>query len=78
MAAVVAAGNHGDRWSSLHHQLSGNGGVGVQVNIIPSPPSINSGNGYHWAGGGGGGGYNSTDPNRHAGDGGLVVAVEVV
>jgi len=45
-----------------------NGGVGVLVNIIPSPPSINSGNGYYWAGGGGGGSY--TDGTSFGGDGG--------
>ena len=45
----------------------GAGGVGKQINIIPSPPSINSGNGYHWAGGGGGSVYNSTSGNGGAG-----------
>ena len=41
----------------------GAGGVGKQINIIPSPPSINSGNGYHWAGGGGGSVYNNVSGN---------------
>jgi len=50
---------------------SGNGGPGSIVNIIPSPPAINSGNGYHWAGGGGAGAYTNSAADRHAGDGGL-------
>ena len=45
----------------------GAGGVGKQINIIPSPPSINSGNGYHWAGGGGGSIYNPLYGNGGAG-----------
>ena len=67
------AGLAGDRpgGSISDGPTTGNGGVGVQVNIIPSPPSINSGNGYHWAGGGGAGGYTGAIPTRHAGDGGL-------
>ena len=65
-------GQHGDRpgGSIGDDPTTGNGGPGVRVDIIPSPPSINSGSGYYWAGGGGAGAYNNTDPTRHAGDGG--------
>jgi len=68
-----AVGYPGDRpgGSVSDSATSGNGGPGSQVNIIPSPPSINSGNGYHWAGGGGAGAYTNSGPERHAGDGGL-------
>ena len=67
------AGVAGDRpgGTATDSATSGNGGPGSIVNIIPSPPAINSGNGYHWAGGGGAGAYTNSATNRDAGDGGL-------
>jgi len=43
------------------------GGPGLQIGIIPSPPTVNSGDGYNWAGGGGGGVYT----NQAGGVGGV-------
>ena len=47
---------------------NGHGGLGVLSAIYPSPPTVNSGNGFYWAGGGGGA-WSATGGN--AGDGGL-------
>lgn len=45
----------------------GHGGIGVLSGIYPSPPTVNSGNGFYWAAGGGGGFVRNTGG---AGDGG--------
>jgi len=50
-------------------EAGGDGGAGKVVNIIPSPPSTNSGNGYYWAGGGGGGSHSGSPGG--GGDGGV-------
>lgn len=64
----AGAGGNGET-QPISSTVAGAGGVGKQINIIPSPPSINSGAGYHWAGGGGGSVYNLSTGN--GGDGGV-------
>ena len=64
----AGAGGDGNT-TPISATVAGDGGVGKQINIIPSPPSINSGAGYHWAGGGGGSIY--TAPLGNGGAGGV-------
>jgi len=64
------AGAGGNGGTVLRGSVGGAGGNGQVVNIIPSPPSINSGNGYIWGGGGGGSIYDTTGTGGVGGPGG--------
>ncbi len=49
---------------------NGHGGIGVLSDIYPSPPTVNSGNGFYWCGGGGGSWNNNSGGGGDGGSGG--------